>query len=1129
MPFPKGKCQLNYARERMWEPGYLKAKCAELGLENEFRLYRIRLWKSYLFSFCLIHIFVTALHCSLLLTTIERPSIIYFDVGLTVGCAVVLLLVLSINFWDSFIAKHTWYMFCSSMFASLLLVFSDLTHSIYHHYAHNWQLGSFYDTYIVYMVYMFLPIHFMSGAVLLALLVSAVYIIYFVQFLAHGFTEFITELFTEGGMSVDLVHYLCLNLVGIFYRVMNDTVVRSSFLDRHQYIKEELWLRNARLEEKQLLDSILPPQISEPLQKEIQNRIILSKRGSGIRSLSALERAMAIQIHPDVSILYADVVNYTHLTTTLTVEKLVKVLHDLYGRFDLAALRFKVQRIKFLGDCYYCVAGLTDPDPDHATNCVALGLSMINEIMEVRDVQGLDINMRIGVHSGNIFAGVIGEAKLQFDIWGKDVTIANVLESTGVAGFVHISASTLNNLNEQRYVIEDGPEKARDHPLLSRYRIRTYIIREDLQKDEEESDENLAELHALSLFDLGARQRQSDNTNEILKEVFYAELREEFRKMPVSPFNPKTLYGLYRQKEGVKMPLYRQLNICLKYNDSDLERAYLKQTDYMYKYSMLLALVVGYGLVYIQVLDTKLICPSCMILPSIVTTVQTILTFIAWYKKMCWAKFGNTPHNYSWISCIIFRVHEKIIGSRIIRVFIYLFLVISAFSVMCLIVMTCNREEFEMAFIEERLFHYEQETKICFQPWVTSNMFSLMICLTFTFTHISLALKTTVAILETIGYLVLIFFQFEFVFHHSVTTNPSFPAEYAHALLICITLLTMTVKERQQEFTNKVNYHWRVELRKKEADANLTNHSIIIILNNILPSHIVDVYIKTLAKHELYYENYQMVSVMFAMLMNFEMDLRTLRILNEIIAEFDMLLLFYKEYYSVEKIKIVGCTYMAACGLDLNFAGSTSATVKNNELNPTENRGRMRQGLVFTEDEREREEVVFVMTSYALDMMRTLAKCNKAYQSIPADRNITDGSIAIGISSGEVMAGIVGASQPHYDIWGNPVNMASRMESTGLPGNIQVTEESAKILEEFGIVCQYRGLTFVKGRGEIPTYLVGIDDNLNFITTQPRRAPSHVERSTVISLQGTYSHLNVVDDLSEINSESASRHTFQDI
>jgi len=107
--------------------------------------------------------------------------------------------------------------------------------------------------------------------------------------------------------------------------------------------------------------------------------------------------------------------------------------------------------------------------------------------------------MRIGVHSGNLFAGVIGEAKLQFDIWGKkanplhenplvaqisqillglDVTIANVLESTGVAGFVHISEATLNNLSKQRYVIEDGliNKTSRDDRKETIDEIKTLIL-----------------------------------------------------------------------------------------------------------------------------------------------------------------------------------------------------------------------------------------------------------------------------------------------------------------------------------------------------------------------------------------------------------------------------------------------------------------------------------------------------------------------------------------------------------------------------------------------------------------------------------------------------------------------------
>lgn len=79
------------------------------------------------------------------------------------------------------------------------------------------------------------------------------------------------------------------------------------------------------------------------------------------------------------------------------------------------------------------------------------------------------------------------------------------------------------------------------------------------------------------------------------------------------------------------------------------------------------------------------------------------------------------------------------------------------------------------------------------------------------------------------------------------------------------------------------------------------------------------------------------------------------------------------------------------------------------------------------------------------------------------------------------MAGVVGSSKPLYDIWGNAVNMASRMDSTGIPGYIQVTEETAKILQSFSIKCDYRGLTFVKGCDNIPTYFVAINDDLSFI------------------------------------------------
>lgn len=91
-------------------------------------------------------------------------------------------------------------------------------------------------------------------------------------------------------------------------------------------------------------------------------------------------------------------------------------------------------RIKFLGDCYYCVSGVPIKTKRHAKNCVDLGLRMIKDIRVVRIARNLNIDMRIGIHSGSIIGGVMGKIKWQFECWSKDVIIANKIESTGISG-----------------------------------------------------------------------------------------------------------------------------------------------------------------------------------------------------------------------------------------------------------------------------------------------------------------------------------------------------------------------------------------------------------------------------------------------------------------------------------------------------------------------------------------------------------------------------------------------------------------------------------------------------------------------------------------------------------------------
>ena len=187
-----------------------------------------------------------------------------------------------------------------------------------------------------------------------------------------------------------------------------------------------------------------------------------------------IKEELYIEEHNDVTILYADIVNYTFMTTQLEVKTLVETLHDLFVRFDQASAHFNVLRIKFLGDCYYCVSGVPVKNPLHAKSCVDLGLQMIKDIREIRQ-KNLNIDMRIGIHSGSIVAGVIGACKWQYDIWSKDVNIANKMESTGEAGKVHITEQTLKQL-DGKYMYTDGTYKAKNDPTLIKYNIKTYLI-----------------------------------------------------------------------------------------------------------------------------------------------------------------------------------------------------------------------------------------------------------------------------------------------------------------------------------------------------------------------------------------------------------------------------------------------------------------------------------------------------------------------------------------------------------------------------------------------------------------------------------------------------------------------------
>lgn len=176
------------------------------------------------------------------------------------------------------------------------------------------------------------------------------------------------------------------------------------------------------------------------------------KRKSEVLLLNILPAGIIARMHKgehriadrfdDVSVLFADLVGFTVLSATITAQELVNCLNLLVSEFDAAAKRLGVEKIKTIGDAYLAAAGLPEPRADHAEACVHLAQAMVAATGKVNREGGYSLNLRIGINSGPVVAGVIGSHKYAYDIWGDTVNTAARMESYSMPGRIHLSSET---------------------------------------------------------------------------------------------------------------------------------------------------------------------------------------------------------------------------------------------------------------------------------------------------------------------------------------------------------------------------------------------------------------------------------------------------------------------------------------------------------------------------------------------------------------------------------------------------------------------------------------------------------------------------------------------------------------